>query len=93
MHARAAVEDVWFNGGEMCRRCHSDTRNGCWQCHLGTFPAHPPGYMPKGHQSADPFSNGCDSCHWQMAWIRGRNFCGLCHPKWDNINPGREVYQ
>jgi hypothetical protein len=92
-HAREAVEDIWDNGGRTCRRCHTNTRRSCTQCHKGTFPTHPPGYMPKGHQNADPLNNGCDQCHWQNAWIRGRNFCGLCHEQWRGLDPGRRTNQ
>jgi len=89
MHAREAVEDIWRNGGRACKRCHTPTRMPCSRCHKGTFPGHPPNYMPKGHQSADPFNNGCDTCHNSNAWIAGRNFCGLCHPQYGGLDPDR----
>ena len=49
--------------------------------------------MPKGHQNADPFNNGCDQCHNTTAWMVGRNFCGLCHPQYDIIDPDRTTRQ
>jgi hypothetical protein len=81
-HAREAVEDIWFNGGRVCKGCHTETRRPCGRCHGGTFPAHPPSYMIQGHKSANPFANGCDECHEYRAWVTGRNFCGNCHPQW-----------
>jgi hypothetical protein len=81
-HARVAVEDIWYNDGRMCKRCHTDNRRPCARCHGSAFPAHPSKYMPKGHQTADPNSNGCDGCHNYNRWIAGRNFCGICHEKY-----------
>ena len=81
-HARPAVEDLWYNGGRMCKRCHTATRRPCVACHKNPFTGHPPSYMIEGHKNANPYSNGCDACHSEMAWVNGRNFCGNCHPKW-----------
>lgn len=83
-HARAGVEDIWFNEGKLCSRCHTDTRRPCTKCH-NTMPSHGVDYMPEGHQSADPNNNGCDQCHGKNAWIVGRNYCGLCHPRYDKV--------
>lgn len=84
-HARAAAEDLWFNGGQLCEQCHTATRNPCTKCHIGGFPHHPVSYMPRGHQSADPYANGCDNCHGSRAYIQGRNFCGVCHERWRSV--------
>lgn len=82
-HARTAVEDIWYNNGKVCKRCHTDTRRPCSKCHQGTpFPGHAPSYMIGGHKSADPYNNGCDGCHGYRRWINGRNFCANCHPEY-----------
>lgn len=81
-HAREAVEDLWFNGGKTCKRCHTETRRPCTSCHRSAkFLSHGP-YMIKGHQTADPYNNGCDGCHGYLAWIVGRNFCANCHTEY-----------
>jgi len=81
-HARPAVEDLWYNGGRTCSRCHTEQSRPCTKCH-NRMPSHGVGYMPQGHQSANPYNNGCDQCHGRNAWIRGRNYCGLCHPRYN----------
>jgi hypothetical protein len=81
-HAREAVEDIWYNGGRMCQRCHTADRRPCTNCHTKEFPAHSVRYMPSGHQSADPYDNGCDQCHGRLAWDAQRNFCAVCHPRY-----------
>jgi len=81
-HARPAVEDLWYNGGRLCRRCHTETSRPCSKCH-NDMPSHGIDYMPKGHQSANPYSNGCDQCHGDRAWIVGRNYCGVCHERYN----------
>ncbi len=75
-HARQAVEDIWYNNGQVCNRCHTKNRRSCGNCHRNQFPSHPESYMPKGHQSADPYNNGCTQCHDYLEWMHGRNFCG-----------------
>jgi len=85
-HAREAVEDIWFNQGRLCKRCHTDTRRPCSQCHEGRFPGHPTTYMIEGHQSANPRSNGCGGCHDDLSWMTGRNFCGNCHPRYAGVS-------
>ena len=85
-HARPAVEDLWYNGGRTCSRCHNANNRPCTKCH-NTMPSHGADYMPKGHQAADPYNNGCDNCHGKNAWIKGRNYCGLCHPEYDKPAP------
>jgi hypothetical protein len=79
-HARAGAVDYWFNGGKMCSRCHTATRNPCTKCHAsivgrahGTGPA-----LALTHQKAH--ATGCDTCHSQWAFVQGRDFCkDLCH--------------
>lgn len=79
-HARTAVEDIWFNGGKTCSRCHSATRRPCSKCHTGQFPSHGTSFA-KSHQTIDPINNGCDNCHGYNEWLHGRNFCQNCHPR------------
>lgn len=81
-HAREAVEDIWFNEGKVCKRCHSDTRNPCTRCHNASFPQHASPGMAIEHTFADPYNNGCDQCHDTLAWDAQRNYCGLCHEKY-----------
>jgi hypothetical protein len=92
-HAREGVEDLWYNNLEVCKRCHTDTRRPCIRCHTGPFPGHPPNYMRESHGVVDPYNNGCDQCHWKTAWIRGRNFCGVCHEQYSTLDPGRTPNQ
>ncbi len=75
-HARAAVEDLWYNGGRTCRKCHNDQRRPCGKCH-SPMPSHPVSDWPKTHQNGN--DGRCGSCHGQRAWMYGRSFCGLCH--------------
>jgi hypothetical protein len=84
-HAREAAEDIWFNGGRMCARCHTDTRRPCTTCHQGTFPSHGSPSFAYEHQLASPNGTGCDHCHGYNQWIRGRNFCAICHPEYPPI--------
>lgn len=79
-HARIAAEDIWFNNGNTCKRCHTAVRRPCANCHVGRFPSHGSPSWAKDHQAANPLSNGCDACHGYRAWIQGRNFCENCHP-------------
>lgn len=81
-HARAAVEDIWFNNGRVCNRCHTSTTRPCARCHRGSFPSHGEREFARDHQSADPYNNGCDNCHGYNAWRFGRNFCATCHPRY-----------
>lgn len=81
-HAREATEDLWYNNGQGCKKCHSDTRNPCFRCHRAPFPGHPAADMIESHKRVDPFNNSCDTCHGPQAIILGRNFCGNCHERW-----------
>jgi hypothetical protein len=92
-HAREGVEDLWYNGGRGCSRCHTGERRPCTGCHTGPFPGHPISHMRRVHKTVDPYKNGCDGCHWQTAWIRGRNFCGVCHEQWSTLDPERTPRQ
>lgn len=80
-HARAGVEDLWYNGGKMCGRCHTANRRSCQNCH-NTMPSHGLS-MRESHKSADPDNNGCVQCHDKNQWIVGRHYCGLCHPQYN----------
>lgn len=77
-HARAAVVDVWYNGGKTCRRCHTASSRPCTQCHSTLMgKAHGAG-MAESHQSGA--ASSCDTCHRQYATIATRDFCkDLCH--------------
>lgn len=75
-HARDGVEDLWYNGGRTCGKCHNGESRPCTSCHLGAFPSHGSTFRTL-HQSGT--SSGCDSCHAGMAYRSGRDFCGLCH--------------
>lgn len=75
-HAREGVEDLWYNGGATCGKCHTEESRPCTSCHLGRFMSHGSTFRTL-HQSGT--SSGCDSCHSAMAYRNGRDFCGLCH--------------
>lgn len=75
-HAREGVEDLWYNGGRMCGKCHNEESRPCATCHLGTMPSHGTAFRDR-HGSGT--SAGCDSCHSRLAYRNGRDFCGLCH--------------
>jgi hypothetical protein len=77
-HARAAAEDIWNNGGKGCAKCHTATRRPCLKCHTNSFPQHPVKEWKKSHGAGGPNNNAC-ICHEKMAYIKGRNYCGLCH--------------
>lgn len=75
-HAREGVEDLWYNGGRTCGKCHNDESRPCTSCHLGKFTSHGSDFRSL-HQSGT--AKGCDTCHSQMAYRNSRDFCGLCH--------------
>lgn len=78
-HAREGVEDIWFNGGKTCGKCHSADRRPCTDCHKGTFPSHGLLFGTR-HSATTAVGRGCDSCHGEMAYRNGRDFCvDLCH--------------
>ena len=81
-HARDGVEDLWFNQGRTCSRCHTATRRPCARCHIGGLGRHGVATWPTDHAAVDPYKNGCDGCHYAKAWVAGRNYCGICHPQW-----------
>ena len=78
-HARKGVEDIWYNSGQACQRCHTPERRPCTQCHGMAFPAHPPKEWPTLHVADDKTS--CEGCHASLAYVPGRDFCALCHQK------------
>lgn len=88
-HAREAVEDIWYNGGKTCKRCHTDTRRPCTKCHKGTFPSHGVPTFARDHQVSDPYGRGCDDCHGYLAWMRGRNMCANCHEEYPMLDDYR----
>jgi nitrate/TMAO reductase-like tetraheme cytochrome c subunit len=75
-HARAGVEDLWYNGGRTCGKCHNDTNRPCTSCHKGKFLSHGSTFRTL-HTSGTP--GGCDTCHAGMAYRNDRDFCELCH--------------
>jgi hypothetical protein len=77
-HARAAAVDIWYNGGNTCRRCHTASRRPCTKCHSGLMGrAHGVG-MATSHKGAN--ASACNTCHLQYAPIATRDFCkDLCH--------------
>ncbi len=75
-HARAGSEDIWFNGGKTCGKCHTAARRPCTKCHA-PMPAHPSPAWATIHQGAE--RGACESCHNKNAWMSGRDFCALCH--------------
>lgn len=75
-HAREGVEDLWYNGGRRCGKCHNDESRPCTSCHLGKFTSHGSSFRTL-HQSGT--ADGCDSCHSRMSYRNSRDFCGLCH--------------
>ncbi len=76
-HARQGVEDIWFNAGRTCGKCHSDQKRPCTTCHKGSFSSHGSGLI-RTHSSGT--SVGCDVCHSAMAYRPRRDFCiDLCH--------------
>ena len=91
LHARQAAEDLWFNQGKVCGRCHTTTHRPCTRCHYGSsYPnetAHGRQSWPTDHATVDPYNNGCNGCHSRMAWMTGRQFCGLCHPEYTGAKP------
>lgn len=75
-HARPAAEDLWDNGGQMCGRCHYEQRRSCTLCHE-RFLAHAASWQ-RDHGVGISYRSGC-GCHDQKAYVRGRQFCVLCH--------------
>lgn len=72
-HARPGVEDLWFNGGKTCSKCHNETRRPCTGCHQA-MPSH--GLTWSKYHQGDP--RGC-SCHARTEHLYGRVICELCH--------------
>jgi nitrate/TMAO reductase-like tetraheme cytochrome c subunit len=76
-HAREGVEDLWFNDGRTCGKCHYSGKRECTMCHRGAFLSHGTGFSPR-HSIGS--GEGCDSCHGAMAYRGRRDFCvDLCH--------------
>ncbi len=73
-HAREGVEDLWFNDGKTCAKCHYEGHNPCSSCHE-SLPSHGKAWI-QAHKEGSP--DGC-TCHDKKAYIYGRNFCELCH--------------
>jgi hypothetical protein len=82
-HPREATLDIWYNGGQTCKKCHTVTRNPCTSCHRKVGPGHPVSHWPTSHKGDGPAAAaGCDGCHGYLAPIRNRNFCGVCHEEY-----------
>lgn len=78
-HARPGVEDIWYNGGKTCGKCHTPERRSCRNCHKGEFSSHGLDFR-KTHMGDGVTGSGCDTCHAEMAFRQGRRFCiDLCH--------------
>lgn len=78
-HAREGVQDIWNNGGKTCGKCHYSGNTPCTACHKGAFPSHGTGFRLR-HGASGATGAGCDSCHGEMAYRNGRDFCvDLCH--------------
>lgn len=77
-HARQGVEDLWYNGGRTCAKCHNDENRPCTGCHKGKFLSHGSNFAAT-HRQGSSTGIGCDNCHAEMAYRPNRNFCGLCH--------------
>ena len=79
-HARAGAKDMWFNNGQACAKCHTAQRRPCTKCHMFfPTPAHGTSWSWEHQQSTS--AAACDSCHGNKAYVKGRNFCELCHGK------------
>ena len=82
-HPRAATLDIWYNGGQTCERCHTETRNPCTSCHRMLGPGHPIDQWPFLHGGDGPAaSDGCNGCHGYLSPLRGQNFCSICHAEY-----------
>ncbi|MHB8924869.1 MAG: hypothetical protein ACYC5I_06225, partial [Coriobacteriia bacterium] len=78
-HAREGVEDLWFNDGKACGKCHYEGNRACTSCHKGSFLSHGTKFRLR-HGTSGGSGTGCDSCHGEMAFRNGRDFCvDLCH--------------
>lgn len=88
-HAYEATLDNWYNGGRGCQKCHPNHDMCLNSCHnKGAFPGHPIGIWPSIHGNRPEAGyDSCDSCHGGMAYISGRNFCGVCHEQYKEIRP------
>lgn len=76
-HAREGVEDLWFNDGRTCAKCHYPGNRACTSCHRAKFLSHGTLFAPRHSLGT---SSGCDSCHGVMAYREGRDYCvDLCH--------------
>lgn len=76
-HARQGAEDLWYNNGEGCSRCHTAKRRPCTKCHA-SMPGHPIRPWATVHGSGGS-GKACDTCHGRRAYIPSRDFCELCH--------------
>lgn len=76
-HARPGVEDLWDNGGRGCGKCHYEQRRPCTKCHE-RFISHGQSWS-ESHGIGISYRAPC-ACHQQKAYMRGRQFCALCHP-------------
>jgi len=77
-HARAGAVNFWFEDGETCGKCHTETRRPCTKCHTTMLGK---GHLPNQafvHQSAP--AEACDRCHLRYAPTPTRDFCkDVCH--------------
>lgn len=80
-HARKGVQDIWYNGGRACKRCHTPERRPCTSCHpMDPAGGHPNNEWPTLHALTED-KNSCTDCHAGLAYHPNRDFCGLCHDK------------
>jgi hypothetical protein len=78
-HARAGVEDVWFNNGQTCARCHTPERRPCTKCHTFLPTAGHPASVWIPTHGASGRNASCDTCHGKLKYVNNRNICDLCH--------------
>lgn len=76
-HAREGAIDLWTTGGRVCGTCHHDASRSCSECHW-RFPAHGASFRVSHGRGVSWENYGC-SCHDNLAYRPGRNFCQICH--------------
>lgn len=78
-HARAAMVDFWFNDGNGCRRCHTETRRSC-RCHSSQIGGAHGGTKSFLLVHKKGTSTKCNTCHARFAYLATRDFCrDVCH--------------
>jgi len=77
-HARAGAVNFWYDDGDTCVKCHTDTRRPCTKCHTSLLGK---GHLPNQsqvHKSAA--EDACNRCHLRWAPTPSRDFCkDVCH--------------